>query len=201
MKHKSDTFECFKNFTKRIQNQLSLKIITIRSDHGGEFENEKFEEFCNKKGITHNFSFPRTPQQNGVVERKNRTIQEYARTMLTDSNLPQNFWAEAVATTCYILNRTLIRPLTDKTSYELLYSKKPKVSYFRIFGSKCFILNTKDNLDKFDPKSDKGIFIGYSNRSKAHRVFNLKLIPLKKQCMFHLMKISKILKIQMMKMI
>ena len=94
--------------------------------------------------------------------------------MLSDSNLPKYFWAEAVATACYILNRILIRPLTDKTSYELIYSKKPKVSYFRIFESKCFILNTKDNLDKFDPKSDKGIFIGYSNRSKAYRVFNLR---------------------------
>ena len=94
--------------------------------------------------------------------------------MLSESNLPKNFQAEAVATACYILNRILIRPLTNKTSYELLHSKKPKVSYFKIFGSKCFILNTKDNLDKFDPKSDKGIFIGYSNRSKAYKVFNLK---------------------------
>ena len=174
LKHKSDTFDYFKSFSKRVQNQLSSKIITIRSDHGGEFENEKFEEFCNQKGITHNFSFPRTPQQNGVVERKNRTIQECARTLLSDSKLPKHFWAEAVATACYILNRILIRPLTNKTPYELLFNKKPKVSYFRIFGSKCFILNTKDNLDKFDPKSDKGIFIGYSNRSKAYRVFNLR---------------------------
>ena len=102
MKHKSDIFKCFKTFSKRIRNQFSLKIITIRSDHGGEFENEKFEEFCNKKGITHNFSFPRTTQQNGVVECKNRTIQECAKTMLSDSNLPKNFWAGAVATTCYI---------------------------------------------------------------------------------------------------
>ena len=174
LKHKSDAFEMFKSFSKRIQNQFSLKIITIRSDHGGEFENEKFEEFCNKKGITHNFSFPRTPQQNGVVERKNRTIQECARTMLSDSKLPKHFWAEAVATACYILNRILIRPLTNKTPYEFLYKRKPKVSYFKVFGSKCFVLNTKDNLDKFDPKSDKGIFIGYSNRSKAFRIFNLR---------------------------
>src|SRR5574338_1481057 len=94
--------------------------------------------------------------------------------MLSDSKLPKHFWAEAVATACYILNRILIRPLTDKTTYELLHGKKSKVSYFRIFGSKCFILNTKDNLDKFDPKSDKGIFIGYSNRSKAYRVFSLR---------------------------
>ena len=174
LKFKSDAFDLFKTFAKRIQNQLSLKIKTIRSDHGGEFENENFENFCNQKGITHNFSFARTPQQNGVVERKNRTIQECVRTMLSDSKLPRNFWVEAVATACYILNRILIRPLTNKTSYELPFNKKPKVSYFKVFGSKCFIINTKDNFDKFDPKSDKGIFIGYSNRSKAYRVFNLR---------------------------
>ena len=92
LKHKSDSFECFKNFSKRIQNQFSLKIITIQSDHGGEFENEKLEEFCNKKGITHNFSFSKTPQQTGVVEHKNRMIQECARTMLSDSKLPKYFW-------------------------------------------------------------------------------------------------------------
>ena len=132
LKHKSDAFEIFKNFSKRIQKQHSFKIKTIRSDHGGEFENEKFEEFCNKKGITHNFSFPRTPQQNGVVECKNRTIQECARTMLSDSKLPKYFWAEVVATVCYILNRILIRPLTNKTFYELHHRKKPKVSYLKI---------------------------------------------------------------------
>lgn len=92
--------------------------------------------------------------------------------MLNDSNLPGNFWAEEVFTARYILNRILIRPLTNKTSYELFYKKKPKVSYFKIFGSKYFIFNTKDNLDKFDAKYDKGIFVGYSNKSIAYRVFN-----------------------------
>ena len=106
-------------------------------------------------------------------------IQECARTMLSDSKLPKYFWTEAVTTNYYILNRILIRHLTDKKSYELLHRKKPKVSYFRIFGSKCFILYTEDNLDKFDPKSDKGIFIGYSNRSKANKVFNLRTNTIK----------------------
>ena len=182
-----------KTFLKEFKKQHSFKIKTIRSDHGDDFENENFENFCTQKGITHNFSFPRTPQQNRVVERKNRTIQECARTMLSDSNLPKHFWAEAVATACYILNRILVRPLTNKTPYELLYNKKPTVAYFKVFGSKCFILNTKDNLDKFEPKADKGFFIGYSNRSKAFRVFNLKTILLKKFCMYLLMKILKIL--------
>ena len=162
----------FRNFAKRIQNVKDLKIKTIRSDHGGEFENKQFSDFCNKKGISHNFSFSRTPQQNGVVERKNRTLQECARTLLSSTDLPQNFWAEAVATACYVLNRVSLRPKTKNTPYELFFNKKPKVSYFKIFGAKCFILNTKDSLGKFDPKADEGIFVGYSERSKAYRVLN-----------------------------
>jgi len=82
--------------------------------------------------------------------------------MLCDSSLPKRFWAEAVNTACYVLNRVLLRPILKKTSYELFNRRIPKISYFKVFGCKCFILNTKDNLDKFDAKSDEGIFIGYS---------------------------------------
>ncbi|XP_038698267.1 uncharacterized protein LOC119995869 [Tripterygium wilfordii] len=118
------------------------------------------------------FSAPRTPQQNGVVERKNRTLQELGRTMLIEYDLPKSFWAEAINNACYISNRLTIRKILNKTPYELLYGKKLMVDYFRVFGSKCYILNTKDNLDKFDAKSDVGIFLGYSTHSRAYRVFN-----------------------------
>ncbi|RVW47390.1 Retrovirus-related Pol polyprotein from transposon RE1 [Vitis vinifera] len=147
-------------------------VTCIRSDHGREFENFDFEEYCNKHGINHNFSAPRTPQQNGVIERKNKTLQEMARTMLNENNLPKYFWAEAVNTSCYVLNRILLRPILKKTPYELWKNKKPNISYFKVFGCKSFILNTKDNLGKFDAKSDVGIFLGYSTSSKAFRVFN-----------------------------
>ena len=167
LKHKNDAFNEFSIFCKRIQNQKSTSIISIRSDHGGEFENELFANYCDQHGISHTFSFPRAAPQNGVVERKNRTLQECARTMLCDSNLPKYFWAEALSTACYVLNRVLLRTILKKTSYELFYNKIPKVSYFKVFCCKCFILNTKDNLDKFDSKSDEGIFVGYSNHSKA----------------------------------
>src|SRR5438270_7138602 len=92
--------------------------------------------------------------------------------MLIDSKLTKYFWAEAVNTSCYILHRVLIRPFTHKTCYEHYHDKLPKVSYFRTFGCKCYILNTKGNLDKFDSRSDEGIFLGYSTRSKAYRIFN-----------------------------
>ena len=147
-------------------------ISSIRSDHGGEFQNHDVQEFCELNGYNHNFSTPRNPQQNGVVERKNRNLQEMARTMLNEHSLPKYFWAEAINTACYILNRVLVRPLLTKTPYELWNNKKPNVSYFKVFGCKCFILNEKDNLGKFDAKSDEGIFLGYSSVSKAFRIFN-----------------------------
>ena len=176
LKSKSDAFESFSSLCKKIQNQQNNTIVYIRTDHGKEFENSSFTIFCEENGITHNFSAPYTPQSNGVVERKNRTLQEMASTMLNEYRRPKYFWAEAMSTACHILNRVLLRPITQKTPYELYYGKTPKLSYFRVFGSKCFILNSKDYLTKFDPKSSEGIFLGYSNNSKAYRVFNLKTL-------------------------
>ncbi|GJS01250.1 retrovirus-related pol polyprotein from transposon TNT 1-94 [Tanacetum coccineum] len=115
---------------------------------------------------------PRTPQSNGVVERKNRILQETSRSMLNEQSLPQKFWCKVVDTSTYILNRILIRSILGKTSYELLRGRKPTLDYFRVFGSKCFILNTKDYLTKFDPKSYKCVFLGYSQNSKAYIIRN-----------------------------
>ncbi|GKE20162.1 retrovirus-related pol polyprotein from transposon TNT 1-94 [Tanacetum coccineum] len=166
LKDKTKAFDQFEIFSKKIQNQLGCTIVSIRTDHGREFDNEvQFGEFCNANGITHNFSALRTPQSNGVVERKNRTLQEMSRTMLNEQSLPQKFWCNAVDTSTYILNRILIRAMLGKTPYELLRGRKPTLDYFRVFGSKCFILNTKDYLTKFDPKSYEGIFLGYSQTS------------------------------------
>ncbi|GJV84813.1 retrovirus-related pol polyprotein from transposon TNT 1-94 [Tanacetum coccineum] len=128
--------------------------------------------YCDAQGITHNFSAPRTPQSNGVVERKNRTLQEMSRTMLNEQSIPQKFWCNAVDTSTYILNRILIRPILGKTPYEIFRGRKPSLEYFKVFGSKCFILNTKDYLTKFDPKSYEGVFLGYSQNSKAYVVLN-----------------------------
>ncbi|GJV16464.1 retrovirus-related pol polyprotein from transposon TNT 1-94, partial [Tanacetum coccineum] len=115
-KDKTEAFDQFEIFSKKIQNQLGCTIVSIRTDHGREFDNEvQFGEFCNANGITHNFSAPCTPQSNGVVERKNRTLQEMSRTMLNEQSLPQKFWCNAVDTSTYILNRILNRAFQGKT--------------------------------------------------------------------------------------
>ncbi|GJS35677.1 retrovirus-related pol polyprotein from transposon TNT 1-94 [Tanacetum coccineum] len=120
LKDKTEAFDQFEIFSRKIQNQLGCSIVSIRTDHGREFDNEvQFGEFCNANGITHNFSAPRTPQSNGVVERKNRTLQEMSRTMLNEQSLPQKFWCNAVDTSTYILNRILIRAILGKTPYTL----------------------------------------------------------------------------------
>ncbi|GKC45697.1 retrovirus-related pol polyprotein from transposon TNT 1-94 [Tanacetum coccineum] len=157
------------------KNLYTLVIVDdySRTDHGREFDNEvQFGEFCNANGITHNFSAPHTLQSNSIVERKNRTLQEMSRTMLNEQSLPQKFWCNVIDTSTYILNRILIKAIIGKTPYELLRGKKPTLDYFRVFESKCFILNTKYYLTKLDPKSYEGVFLGYSQNSKAYIILN-----------------------------
>ncbi|KAJ9558160.1 LOW QUALITY PROTEIN: hypothetical protein OSB04_012774 [Centaurea solstitialis] len=141
-------------------------------DNDTEFKNADLNSFCEEKGIERQYSAPRTPQQNGVAERRNRTLIEAARTMLADSKLPITFWAEAVNTACYVQNRVLIVKSKGKTPYELFEKKKPYIGFLKPFRCPCTILDTKTHLGKFDSKSDDGFLVGYSFQSKALRVFN-----------------------------
>ncbi|GJT52484.1 putative ribonuclease H-like domain-containing protein [Tanacetum coccineum] len=150
------------NFIRQIENQLSHKVKIIRSDNGTEFKNRDMLEFCGNKGIKQEYSNARTPQQNGVAERMNRTLIEAARTMLADSLLPTTFWAEAVSTACYIFNRVRVTKPQNKTPYELLFGHKPIISYIRPFGCHVTILDTLSVLGKFDGKSDEGFLVGTS---------------------------------------
>ncbi|KAI3680869.1 hypothetical protein L6452_35646 [Arctium lappa] len=169
---KSDTPEELISFVKKMEVVNNLTVRSIRSDHGTEFKNSSLNNFFENKGISHNFSSVRTPQKNGVAERRNKTIIEAARSMLSDSHLPTQFWAEAVNTACFTQNRSLIIKRFGKTTYELFLGRKHSISFLHIFGCQCFILNNRDQLGKFDPKADDGIFLGYSSISKAYRVFN-----------------------------
>ncbi|GKA14476.1 putative ribonuclease H-like domain-containing protein [Tanacetum coccineum] len=169
LRTKDETSGILKDFIRQIENQLNQKVKTIRCDNGTEFKNRDFIEFCGSKGIKREYSNARTPQQNGVAERKNMTLIEAARTMLADSFLPNTFWAEAVSTACYVLNRVLVTKPHNKTPYELVTGKIPIISYIRPFGCHVTILNTIDHLGKFDGKSDEGFLVGYSLQSKAFR--------------------------------
>ncbi|GJW05048.1 putative ribonuclease H-like domain-containing protein [Tanacetum coccineum] len=152
---KDETSEILKNFIKEIENLVDKKVKIIRSDNGTEFKNKVMDDFCREKGIKREYSVARTPQQNGVAERRNRTLIEAARTMLADSKLPTTFWAEAVSTACYVQNRVLVVKPHNKTPYELFRGFKPALSFMKPFGCHVSILNTLDSLGKFDGKSDE----------------------------------------------
>ncbi|GJW17343.1 putative ribonuclease H-like domain-containing protein [Tanacetum coccineum] len=169
---KDETSGILKTFITEIENHLDHKVKVIRCENGTEFKNNVMNRFYEMKGIKREFSVARTPQQNGVAERKNRTLIEAARTMLVDSKLPTTFWAEAVNTACYVLNRVLVIKPHNKTPYELIRGRPPLIDFMKPFGCPVTILNTRDHLGKFDEKADEGYFVGYSVISKAMRVFN-----------------------------
>jgi hypothetical protein len=137
-----------------------------------KFKNSQIEGFLDEEGIKHEFSSPYTPQQNGVVERKNRTLLDMVGTMLDEYKTPDRFWAEAINTGCYSINRLYLHQILKKTSYELLTGKKTNVSYFSVFGSKCFILIKRGRNSKFAPKAIEGFLLGYDSNTRAYRVFN-----------------------------
>ncbi|GJY53913.1 putative ribonuclease H-like domain-containing protein [Tanacetum coccineum] len=140
----------------------------IRCDNGTEFRNKEMNQFFERKSIKREFSVARTPQQNGVAERKNRTLIKAARTMLADSKLPTTFCTEAVNTACYVQNRVLVTKPHNKSAYELFLGRKPALGFMRPFRYLVTILNIIDHLGKFDGKADEGFFIGYSiNSTKA----------------------------------
>jgi transposase InsO family protein len=130
LQDKSETQEVLKKFLRRAQNEFDAKVKKIRSDNGTEFKNTQVEDFLDEEGIKHEFSAPYIPQQNGVAERKNRTLIEMARTMLDEYKTSDQFWVEVINTACHATNRFYLHKLLKKTSYELLTGNKPNVSYF-----------------------------------------------------------------------
>ncbi|GJY59316.1 ribonuclease H-like domain-containing protein [Tanacetum coccineum] len=169
---KDETSGILKSFITEIENLVDKKVKIIRCDNGTEFKNRVMSEFCEKKGIKREFSVARTPQQNGVAERRNRTLIEAARTMLADSKLPTKFWAEAVKLPfafCYWQNRVLVVKPHNKTPYELFRGRTPALSFMRPFRCHVTILNTLDHLGKF--------FVGYSMNSDGPKwLFNIDVL-------------------------
>ncbi|GJY79782.1 retrovirus-related pol polyprotein from transposon TNT 1-94 [Tanacetum coccineum] len=154
LRSKDETPEIIKKFIAQAQLNYKAKVCKIRTDNGTEFKNTTLKAHYEKLGIMQQFSIARTPQQNGVVERRNRTLVEVARTMLIFSRLPEFLWAEAVATACFTQNRSIIHTRYNKTPYELLRGRKPNIAYFHVFGSLCYPTNDRDDLGKMKPKAD-----------------------------------------------
>jgi len=171
IKSKEEVFERFKEFKAMVETQTSLKIKAIRSDNGTEFVNRTFDKFLKECGITRQLSVPYTPQQNGVAERFNRTIEEMARCMLQEAEVNEPLWAEAVKTAVYIRNRCPSKSLNDTTPFEIWYKKKPCVKHLRSFGSVAICLEKK-RKSKFNPKAKEYLMVGYSETSKAYRLFD-----------------------------
>jgi transposase InsO family protein len=134
---------------------MDSKIKCLRSDNGGELTSKEFMDYCSSHGIKRQFSIARTPQQNGVVERKNRTVQEMVRTMLMDSKLTDMFWTQAVHTIVHIQNIVILRKNTDKTPYKLWKGRPSNVKHFIFFGRKCYIKREDGKMGKFESRVDK----------------------------------------------
>ncbi|GJX49630.1 retrovirus-related pol polyprotein from transposon TNT 1-94 [Tanacetum coccineum] len=172
LRSKDETPEVLKEFLTMIQRNLQAPVISVRTDRGTEFLNKTLNAFFKEEGIEHQTSTPRTPEQNGVVERRNRTLVEAARTMLSASKLPLFFWAEAIATACYTQNRSIIIPTHEKTAYHIINDRKPSIKHLHIFGCTCYLTRDGENLDKMKEKGDSCILVGYSTQSKGYRVYN-----------------------------
>ncbi|XP_039115486.1 uncharacterized protein LOC120250711 [Dioscorea cayenensis subsp. rotundata] len=157
---------------EKVREHLGRKLKVVRSDCGGEFTSAEFQNYCDDRGIKKEYTAPYTPQQNGVVEHKNRTVVEMARALLKTGNLPTRFWGDAVSTGVYLINRSPTQALQTKTPYEGMHGVKLVVSHLKVFGCIAFTLIPSQKLYKLDERSERCIFTGYSSESKAYKLFN-----------------------------
>ena len=174
MREKSEVFKIFKKFKNLVENQSNQKIKVIRSDRRKEYTSNEFNKFCEDEGVEHQLTVGYAPEQNGVSERKNRTVMEMARLMLEEKRIPKTFWAEAVYTAVYLLNRCPTKAVQNKTPIEAWSGRKPSAKHLRVFGSICYVHIPAVKRHKLEEKTEKGIFLGYSTESKGYRIYNLK---------------------------
>nr|GFA24330.1 hypothetical protein [Tanacetum cinerariifolium] len=172
LRSKDEAPEVIKTFLKRITVLLQSPFIIIRTDNDTKFKNQALKDYFDSVGISHQMSSVRTPQQNGVVERRNRTLVEAARTMLIFSRAPLFLWAEAIATACFTQNHSIIHRRFNKTSYELINGRKPDILFLYVFGALCYPKNDREDIGKLGAKGDIGFFICYSADSCAYKIYN-----------------------------
>lgn len=171
LKNKNEVKNIIESVIFKIKTDTGFKVKILRTDNGLEFVNNEVTSILQKYGISHQTTVPYTPEQNGKIERDNRTIVEAARTIIHSKDLDLSLWAESVNTVVYTLNLTGTSSIKDKTPYELYFDKEPKINHLQIFGSEVFTHIPKEKRQKWDVKSKKGIFVGYSNYTKGYRVW------------------------------
>ena len=169
---KSEAFYTFKRFKNLVEKETGVYLSGLRTDRGGEFTSNEFNNFCNEHGIRRQLTAAYTPQQNGVAERKNRTIMNMVRSMLNEKKFPKNFWPEAVNWSVHLLNRSPTLAVKNVTPEEAWSHIKPSVSYFRIFGCTAYVHIPDVKRTKLDNKSLKCVFLGVSGEAKAYRLFD-----------------------------
>ncbi|KAI5348811.1 hypothetical protein L3X38_001698 [Prunus dulcis] len=172
LRYKSDALNYFRKFKSMVELQSGFKVKCLRNDKGREFTSSEFNKLCEAEGIQRQLFMAYTPQPNGVVERKNRTVVEMAKAMLYEKGLPYYVWAEAVHTAVYLLNRCPTRALGDKTPFEAYSGRKPGLAHLKIFGCACYVHIPSEVRQKLDAKSTKGIFVGYAICEKGYRVYD-----------------------------
>ncbi|GKE48154.1 retrovirus-related pol polyprotein from transposon TNT 1-94 [Tanacetum coccineum] len=168
LRAKDEAPEVTKTVLKKINVLLQASVIMVRTENGIEFKNQVLQEYFNSVGISHQASSVRTPQQNGVVERRNRTLVEAAKTMLIFSRALLFLWAEEIATACYTQNRSIIHCQFNKTPYELINGRKPDISILHVFGALCYPKNDREDIGKLGAKGDIGFFIGYRKKQRIY---------------------------------
>jgi hypothetical protein len=172
LRKKSEIFDKFKEFKALVENQTEKRIKMLRTDNGGEFCGNEFEELCKKCSIASQKTTPYTPQNNGVVERMNRMLTEKTRCMLSGVELGKELWAEVVGIACYLINRSPSSALDDKTPQEVWTGKKPSLTHLKVFGCDAYVHVPKENRSKLDKKAEKCIFIGYKDGLKGYKIWN-----------------------------
>ncbi|KAE8679378.1 hypothetical protein F3Y22_tig00111402pilonHSYRG01323 [Hibiscus syriacus] len=167
MKEKSDTFSMFKEFRDSAEGEVGKKICCLRTDNGGEYRSNEFSQYLRECRIRHQYTCANTPQQNGVAERKNRHLAEICQSMLHAKNVSGRFWAEAMRTAAFVINRLPQPRLGFVSPFEKLWNIKPTVSYFRVFGCVCYVFVPDHLWSKFDKKAVRCIFVGYDSQRKG----------------------------------
>lgn len=172
LKEKGEAFKNFKNFKMLAEQETGLKMKTLRTDRGGEFCSHEFKLYCNANGVDRHLTAPYSPQQNGVVERRNRTLMEMTKSILKHMSVPNWLWGEAVRHATYLINRIATRSLMAKTPYEALRCKKPSLAHLRTFGCVCYARTETARRRKIDDWSRALVHLGTEPGSKAYRLLN-----------------------------